>query len=702
MAEQVVEPSQGPSTAFAQLSPNHVAQTPPKIAPMPLPTVSNGPTLAQAPPPKASGTVTTNPKLAHSSRSYRQPQVAIAASLDGTRDPRPLIQAQPLASRQSEAQSEQSRVTVPQQQQQVLLQSPQKPQHQIRPGQHSHRSSIDLHAFTDATSRLHRERFEPSHQQMALSGLGPPSTPPHNVISQSFASDGRQVGQAIPDRVQVPLGTARESEKASKPNRQPIVSESSPPQLQRRDSVGPSSHTPTLYPIPPPPLPRTNIMSPPQDRPSSVPNNAPMQQPPAPPRPNPTPAKRSNIMSILNDDPPEPQPRRAPAETQSVTPAPPAQSAIPLPPYQQQPLQTQTSYPRQEQPIDSHRLVQHSQPTPSHQQRFSSKMSQPIRPQEQHIEQSIQLREQPPTNWPPSGSRPGFDQRLPYSNQPSHLYDQAMPLSVIQQQMMSTRPTSPPMMPSSANQRDSFAGLQSHPHSSRPQPGSNLGPAPSPYSQPTTHHSKLQPHPQQAQPPRAQPLYSHSPHQDTLNRQHQDPFQRHRDDARAHDAIRQQDYGRQEGYQHSVSMMREQEMRVAESVRQQQQQQFLQSESLRQQEDRRQQEAMRQNEIQQQHELRQRELRNQEAAMRHKEPMRPQQQAHPHQQPGLQYRESMRPQDAVRYEHSSRTFSPSFHGHGAYGPPPPQQQHPQHGQHPPPPPPPGQGQPGRGGYEDLR
>ena len=675
---------------------------------MPLPSTSNGPTLAQAAPLKMSGTAATNQKSSHSSRGHRHSQVAIAANIDGSREPRPIIQAQSLATRQSEPQAEQSRVMVPQQQQQVPLQSPQKSQHQGRPTQHLHRPSIDQHGFTEAT-RLARERFEPQHQQMVLSGHLPPSTPPHNVIAlPSFASDNRQGGQMMSDRVQAPLGLAREPEKVSKPNRPPIMPDSSPPSLQRRDSVGPSSHTPTLFPVPPPPLARANIMSPPQERPSSVPVNPPLQQPP-PPRSNPAPAKRSNIMSILNDDPPEPQPRRALPESQPVTPAPPTGSTIPPPPYQQQPHQAQMSYPKQEQTIDSHRLIQHQQPPPSHQQRFASKVPQQIRPQEQQIEQVIQMREQPPTSWPPSGPRSGFDQRLPFTSQQTHLYDQALPLSVMQQQIMSTRPTSPPMLSSSANQRESFASLQSHPHGSRPQPASNLGPAPSPYSQPG-HHSKLQPHPQQAQPPppRAQPLYSLSPHQDPMSRQHQETFQRHRDDPRAHDAMRQQDFGRQEGYQHQL-MMREQEMRVEQA----RQQHILAQESLRQQEDRRQldvqrqQEAMRQNDLQQQqqHELRQRDhLRNQEAAIRHKEQMRPQQLGQPHQQSGLGYRDPMRPQDFVRNEHSNRNYTntpPGFHGHGGYGPPPPPPQHPQHGQHPPPPPP-GQSQQGRSGYEDLR
>ncbi|KAL9044797.1 MAG: hypothetical protein Q9214_002092 [Letrouitia sp. 1 TL-2023] len=51
-------------------------------------------------------------------------------------------------------------------------------------------------------------------------------------------------------------------------------------------------------------------------RPSSVPA-APSNQPP---RPAPTPIKRSNIMSILNDEPSEPQPRKRPSESRATPP----------------------------------------------------------------------------------------------------------------------------------------------------------------------------------------------------------------------------------------------------------------------------------------------------------------------------------------------------------------------------------------------
>ena len=705
MVEQAVELNQGPMTTFTQLSPNQVAQTPPQIAPIPLPATNSVPAPAQPPSIKASAPAVANSKSAHSSRSHRQSQVAIAASVEGIRDPRPILQAQSLASRHPEPQPEQSRIVTsqqqPQPQPQPVQQSPQKTQQPVRLGQHSHRSSVDLHDFTEATARLHSQRYEPPHQQMNLSGALPPSTPPHNSMApHPFSSDGRQAGPVATDRVQVPSGMVKEPEKMPKSNMQPLMSESSPPMPQRRDSIGIPYNNPMLFPPPPLP-PKPKIMSPPQERPSSVPNITPLQQPPAPPRPTPAPAKRSNIMSILNDDPPEPQPRRVAPESQPATPAPTAQAVIPVSAYQQQPHQTQMSYSRQEQTIDSHRMLQHQQPPPSHRQLFPGKMAQQMHPPEQHSEQPVQMREQPATNWPPSAPRPNYEQRHSYNSPQSNPFDQSLPRSVMQQQIMPTKPPSP-MVPQSVVQRDSFAGLQSHPHSSRPQPGSNLGPAPSPYSQQTTNHSKLQPHPQQAQPPRAQPLYSHSPHQDTLNRQHQDPFHRHRDDPRAqHEAMRQQEYGRPESY-HQANMMRDQEMRVAEHARSQQMLQQQQQESMRQQE------VMRQNEMHQ-HEFRQREqLRNSEAAMRHKEPIRSQQQLHPHQQ--LQYRDLSRQDTRQEFLRNDlaipRTFTPPAHfAPAGFGPPPPTQL-PQHSQHPPPPPPSGQGQGqgqrGRGGYEDMR
>ena len=717
MIEQVVEPNQGPTTPFTQLSPNQVARTPPQIASV-LPASNNVPALAQAPPSRANApAIANNLKPNHSSRSHRQPQIPLAANVEGLRDPRPLLQAQSPALRQPEPHPEQSRIMASQQQQQQQMQqqqpppqqppqaaqqSPQKTQPPIRPSQHPHRASVDVHDFTEAAARLHRERYEPQHQQLNPPGVVPHSISPHYAMGPPpFPNDGRQPGpveseRTQAERVQATPGITNEQEKVSKPSTQPLMPESSPSIPQRRDSIG-LPYNPAAIP-PPPPASKSKIMSPPQERPNSVPNIAPLQQPPAP-RPTPAPAKRSNIMSILNDDPPEPQPRRVPAESQPATPAPAAQANIPVPPYQQQPHQTQMSYTRQEQPVDSHRLPQHHQLPPSHPQRFTGKAPLPSHLQEQHIEQPAQMREQPAVNWPPSGPRPGYEQRHSYSSPQIHPYDQQLPRSVMQQQMMSTKPPSP-MMPPTVTQRDSFA----HPHGSRPQPSSNLGPAPSPYSEQTTNHSKLQPHPQ-AQPPRTQSMYSHSSHQDTMNRQHQDPFQRHREDPRAqHETIRQPEYGGPDTF-HRANIMREHELRAAEVAREHARTQVVlqqQQESMHRQEDRRSQE-FRQHEAMRRDEMH---FRNQEAGMRHN---RPQTQLHPHQPPQLQYRDLGR-QEFVRNEHAiGRAFTPpAYHGPGGFGPSQLPPQHPQHGQHQPPPPPPGQGQgqgqgqQGRGGYEDMR
>ena len=295
------------------------------------------------------------------------------------------------------------------------------------------------------------------------------------------------------------------------------------PAMRRHDSYGQrygqSTHSPVNA--------RASVASPgypPHEllRPSSVPNSG-YSQPPAPPTsaparpapaPTPAPAKRSNLMSLLNDDPPEtkPPPRKTSADTQPASLAP-SQQAPPRRPSPGSIYQSQSQpppYQSREPPRDSiHEQSSHMQPQlmPQHYQSHYSRQpsyrdqqsalqpvpppsSQPSKdPWAQH--QSIYERQPSrPSYAPPSASptsQPAYLQgrTASYTSQPSHEPPQQPPQS-------HTRATSYTTLP------------HGQPHAT----GQTLTPSPYAAIRPPAHHQPLQPHPPTPQqPPHLAPLH---------------------------------------------------------------------------------------------------------------------------------------------------------------------------------------------------
>ena len=267
---------------------------------------------------------------------------------------------------------------------------------------------------------------------------------------------------------------------------------------RRLDTYGVSRQTPMQSPVDPR-LSRT--FSPPQQpsRPSSVPSAPPpVQQAP----------KRSNIMSILNDEPAEPQARKRVSDGRPAVPTPPPQS--PAGQIYQQPPQ----YSRREPPTTEpqHSLQQYHQ---------RSSHAQVIPPQ-----QPPQPREGP-SNWATVAQRtslerqPNFQQQRTESPRLQPSFGQQASRAPLQSMPRTHAPTPPPFGHSRAS---SFAGLQSQQPQQQTQSATQATPVlqPSPYAQihpqqtmhTHHHHSQHQhQHQHQHQPqPQQSAVQTHQPH----------------------------------------------------------------------------------------------------------------------------------------------------------------------------------------------
>ena len=332
--------------------------------------------------------------------------------------------------------------------------------------------------------------------------------------------------------------------------------EPSPPVIRRQESYPaaavysqPSSHSP-IHPRPSPQHTQTEV-----SRPGSVPIStlaAPVapSQPPPPPQP-PAPAKRSNIMSILNDEPAEPQPLKTPIDTRThiearPPPPPPPHHHSPATqaPLYQQPAQ-QTQYQRRDPIMDGMSQHQSTSLRPSYSQQLyqSQPQQQTAPPQSQPPPQAKE-----PSGW--STSRPSFYEQR-------HVYGQSTASSPQTQQtyLQPARPSYPAQVSShqdsqAPNSRHSYSQQTTHMESQATSPhthahsrgssystihpqvsqGTGQSLAPSPWSsiRPPSQPQPLQPHPPPP-PPAQQGLHqsiSHS-HSHSNSHSHSQPVVPH-------------------------------------------------------------------------------------------------------------------------------------------------------------------------------
>ena len=319
--------------------------------------------------------------------------------------------------------------------------------------------------------------------------------------------------------------------------------EPSPP-INRRQEPYPGStaypQPPSHSPIHPRPSPKHTQLE--VARPGSVPIST-LSQPvapplPPPPPPAPAPAKRSNLMSLLNDEPSEPQPRKTPVDTRShVETRPP-----PPPPRHQSPATPNPLYQQPSQPAPYARRDPIMEAMPQHQstplrhsysqQGYQSQPQQQVQPPPQAQPQQPPQQVKEPGGWSSSRSsfhdqrhvyqstagspqtqptylqpaRPSYQSqaaqqdsqthtsRLSYSSQPAHVESQAQV----------------PAPHAHAHSRaSSFTNL--HPHVPQPA-GQSLAPSPYASIQPPSHRQQpLQPHPA-APPPSQNPLHQSISH----------------------------------------------------------------------------------------------------------------------------------------------------------------------------------------------
>ncbi|KAL8826597.1 MAG: hypothetical protein Q9191_003703 [Dirinaria sp. TL-2023a] len=405
--------------------------------------------------------------------------------------------------------------------------------------------------------------------------------------------------------------------------------------------------------------------SPPQDgvRPNSVPAAPPPPQPP----------KRSNIMSILNDEPAEPQTRKRVSDSRpsaAAAPTPPPQSpAGPI--YQQQPTQPVMQYMRRDPSTGEapSQVQQHHQrsslgqvlsqhPPPQHQA--------PYQAQHQAQHQAQQSRE-PSTNWATVAQRNYLERQQPYQ-QPQRAESPrsqttypppATSRTPLQSMPRSHAPTPPPSFGHSRN--SSFVGLQSHP---QPPPPHQLQSQATPVLHPSPY---TQIHPQQQMHPHHQHQHSQSMH----HNQHQSQtiqHTSHQQHQQQHQQAQRQDPPRNlfpDTYKRHPEALRQEEPTTIQPPPRQQQHQQAPGQgstlSLYQDAYSRRQEALRQDTLREEEALRQRQQ---------------QEQSRPDM---LQYRSSRVVDqarrdinDRARREETGRgTYTPPGYGHGGgYGPPP--------------------------------
>ena len=546
---------------LSNASPHHsayISQVPPRLAPLPQ-AGSGSPNLtSQSMSQKSGASSNRNPpaQQQHHSRNSRQSQGPPKGYFSGRpeRESRQVTQVQPSPQRQQPAPP------------------------QDNPVQHSQqRPALEAQTFQEELTRQHRKRQEQEPQMMVHMS--------HSVPLQAQTASQPQVNENRPHlRTRVATSVPKEVDQRLQPNgQQPGSVNPSPPSIRRLDSFGSTPHTESLFPS------TTNsrmILSPPQEsiRAASVPMSAPSQLPP-PSRPvQPKEAKRSNIMSILNDEPAEPQSRKSLNESRLTAPTPPLQPPAVSTPTFQQPSQLAQQVHRHDHVLESNPGQQHHHIPPQQQVHVQLQQRVPLNQQSQqaqhqqqeqrHQEQLIQPRE-PGNSWSTVAQRTMYEPRQSFTAQVAssprqqHIYAQPASRPNLQH-IQPTRAPSPP--PSNIHPKAvSYPGM--HPQQGQPQSIHQATPSlsASPYASMTQQPSQLQPHPQRQQPPPPQRPQSnfHSPlHHETVLRQQQ---QQQEATHRREEALHQQSIIRQQEFVNRHEYPRPKDPGIQQQIFQQQQ-----------------------------------------------------------------------------------------------------------------------------------
>ncbi|KAL8951778.1 MAG: hypothetical protein Q9222_002269 [Ikaeria aurantiellina] len=513
------------------------------------------------------------------------------------------------------------------------------------------------------------ERLEHQHHVRQSSG-SVPQQPSIRSQASALSQPLNQSSQSTSSQVRIapsqPLETESRSRVSSQSLLRPLdhIQQNSPTASGRLDLGVPGRARPSTIQSPVSArLPLNNMSPPPVEivRPSSI---AAVPAPP-PPRPTPVPAKRSNIMSILNDEPSEPQPIRRRAEDAASAVQMQAQqsSVTPVQPYRP------PSQPSQQQQARDQGVERHTQNNPLQQQQHRISASQSNIQQQQALapqqaQQAIQAREGP-ASWVAAAQRLG-DQRTTYqtpSNNSPHTqspYTQQASRGPFQSLQRSHAP-SPPPGPFSHSRNSSYNSAPNH-HAQ--QQSASTHHAPSSSSQiPTPAAPNLQP----------SPYATIQPHQPAPSHQHSMQLQQTQQHLRA-----QQD--------HTQRQMEEQRhMDIQRRVRQ--------DAALQQQEAMHQQYQHQQQQQQQNHQLQQQHQQQPQPPRSYEGPRRPSEQQTSFLRPKdsgaveidrrqerlVQYQETLMRQEQERKleqarREQGRVYTPPIFANHEYGPPPMQQQ----------------------------
>ncbi|MCJ1387189.1 hypothetical protein MMC18_000029 [Xylographa bjoerkii] len=509
-----------------------------------------------------------------------------------------------------------------------------QPQSAIQPGPTVPKSQVDHH---QSQHRHHQHQQQQMTHQQQKPTLTPQDfeelmvmkhhakqeqdiqgIPPQNAQSLPQHGHAPAPSQATHSRQPNPLLLARTSSEhlhdAERKHQvvalqQPSTLDPSPPPLRRLDSLGQVSFIESRNQSPQ--FNREPLISPQQDhvRPSSVPANMIMAPiPPPATRAPAAPAKRSNLMSLLNHEPTDPQPRRSISDVRLAAPTPPPQSPALSAQVYQHSSQSLSQFSRRDAMNDAAQgLQQQQQQQQQMRVQYGQHPQQILQQQQQQQQQQLQQQGLPPqqhqvqqqgaqqrensSTWSIPRSiaeqRPSFQPQVSRSPHVQQAFIQPASRSAFQP-LKATHARSPTLAPSHSR-NSSYTNL--HPHQTQ-QHGQQLQTTqalkPSPYGQilPQHYPQQQQPHSQQSQQVRSQSSFSlQSLQQDRLGQQQQ------HHDAMRHDPVRHEAQRLGAFREHDITRQQQ------EATRQKQQQQQQQQEAMRQQ----QQEAMRQQ--QQQYDL---------------------------------------------------------------------------------------------------
>ncbi|MCJ1244129.1 hypothetical protein MMC30_001327 [Trapelia coarctata] len=466
--------------------------------------------------------------------------------------------------------------------------------HENHPSHHHHQPQeqqpgkrIDADEFAELVARQHRAAHAYPQEPVQYNAPG------------ALKARIHQPNPLLQPRTSSAVSAETERKPRVAAHQQQSPTDPSPPALRRLDSLGqvpyPPSHAQS------PQTGRPLIMSPPQElaRPSSVPASVQSTNIQPPQRPVPPPAKRSNIMSILNDEPADPQPRKSLNEHRVAAPTPPPQSPALSAQIYQQPGQPLPQFPRREPVIEASQAMQQLQqpeqqgrmpyaqpPQQMHpqiqqqqqqaqqqahqqaqqqahqqaqQQAHQQAQQQAQQQAEQHKQQMKALQQQMAQqqrvsqhrengrDWPAAVQRSFLEQRGPFqSQQPMPISPHAQPAFV----QPSSRPSFPPLQPTRVpspplpaqthSRASSYSALHPNPNQQQGIPLQNSQPLqPSPWAslKPRDYPSQLPAHPQQPQPQQPRPQSAFSM---TQLQQHELLVRQQQEDAMRQDMQRQE------------------------------------------------------------------------------------------------------------------------------------------------------------------